>query len=651
MNKHQHDLPATAAVARQWRYASVVIWLAVGVALVASFIGQLFSASADLGHHAVLISRLMESWWLPETDANLQYMTSYPRGAHLLGSIVGLLSGSALNGMQTVAILALFGLWSAIGASLNGLQSRQGLRAAACLGIALLLNTVIGLEVFGNELISNYFFAHMVSQSLALVVFVVALRSEFATSSRLVSYLALGIAAPLLTSVHLLPAIELLGTLALLILANFLAGKSKEPKRELLTGIFIVAASACLTIANPAFRAMYQVSGHEGTTLLRFITGLPSLVAVATVTILLSSALLVVWWRERNQINDYPAMLAKYFGALGLSVSGLCLLQILLHSMFDLGSQYACFKYAIGMQSLLVVNLALLSSLFWKKDDRSGSGFHKAIIPTALATCAVLTLFLRHSPIPTHALVTAEKDARAYAKANVTKSPGKQDIAVDIQGVSQVGSYLISRASLGTSDEWMLYEVLLGQLPSHPELLHRVLTSPGSKPWDVPICRRGIAGSLVVVDGVCAFGAMGSLPCAGTINFSSRGALDKVVTGFSPAEPNGRWSEGSNAVLRCKVETALPATAYLNTVGLVTDAHMQRMIVSVNDEPAQTVEYSAQSPSRVVAIPLPHQAASELVFKFTFPDAISPRDLGMSIDSRMLAVKMHSLRFEQALTQ
>lgn len=648
MSMTELDALHRASMGRQLRAAGATIWLTTCVALIAFFGDSIHSTSADLGHHAVLVSRLMETWSLPDVDANLQYMASYPRGAHLLASIAGQFSGSSILGMNTVALLAVFCLWSAIGAALSGLESGNALKAAGCVGAALLLNTLVGLEVFGSELIANYFFAHMVSQALAVMLCVLALRREGASSRTLVSYLALGAGAPLLTSVHLLPALELLGTLAILVFANFLARTSANPKRELATGLLILAAAIGLTLANPAFRAMFMVSGHEGATALRHVTGLPALVAVAIVGTALSSTLMVVWWRGKSASRSYPAIVAKYFGALGLSVSGLCLIQLLLHSMFDVGSRYACFKYAIGMQSLILINLALLASRFWKttNDPTRTSGLSAAILPAALATCAILSLFLRSPAIPIHPWVSAETDARTYVGENRKAANGRQDIAVDIPGVPSTGSYLISRTSLRNADEWMLYEILQGHLPTRLHDIDRVFTGRGSDLWDVRACRRGSAGALIVLDAACVADAIAQLPCSGTILFSSSGPLDKVTHGFSVAESNGRWSAGKRATLRCQVRSALPDVAYLNAIGFVTEKHAQRMLISVNGSAAQTVEFTPGAPSQIVAIPLPRPAPSELMFTFTFPDAISPKELGLSSDARTLAVKMYSLRFE-----
>ncbi len=646
MNERQPESPDSSTTAREWPYATAFLWLVAAVAITAGFAGQLYSTSADLGHHGVLVSRLMETWSLPDTDANLQYMTSYPRGAHLLGSIAGWFTGSAIIGMQIVAILAIFGVWSAIGWGLAKLPSHQATLSAVLIGVALLLNALVGLEVFGHELISNYFFAHMVSQSLAIIGLIIALRTESARARTPIPYLILGVAAPLLASVHLLPAIELLGTLAILVVANSVSSPSRPATRELAIGFPILLASSALTIANPAFSAMYQVSGHEGATLLKFITGIPSLMTVATLTALSSLALLFLWWRERADPDCYAGLLPKYFGALGLSIAGLCTVQLVMHGVLGIGSKYACFKYAIGLQSLLIVNLALLAGRLLANFRMPRAQVPKMLVPAGLATTATLALFLGHTPISAAALVAAEKDARTYFRSNASQHSGAEDIAVNIDGAPQVAGYIVSRISLHNSDEWMLYEILHGRMPQDAERIGHVLTSPGAAPWDVEKCRKEVAGTLVVVDGACVLASMSSVPCTGTIPFSSSGALDRAMTGFSAAESNGRWSISDTARLRCKVEGKQPTVAYLSTIGLVTENHPQRMSVSVNGSAPVATDFSAQSPSHIVTIPSPRQVASELVFSFTFPDAISPEALGMSSDERQLAVKVHSLGFD-----
>jgi len=212
--------------------------------------------------------------------------------------------------------------------------------------------------------------------------------------------------------------------------------------------------------------------------------------------------------------------------------------------------------------------------------------------------------------------------------------------------VPSIGSYFISRAVLGAPPDGISTEILLDQMPTRSEEIGRLLTSPGAAPWDVVSCRQGTAGRLAVLDAACVFASIGTLDCHGTLSFSSSGAMDKNTTGLSNPDTPGRWSVGPIATLTCNVLDTQPVNAYFGTSALVAETHTQRMSVSINGQPGQVFEYSVDSPSKEVKIVLPPNNGRKLVFRFEFPDAVSPQELGMSTDGRELAVMMHYVRFE-----
>ena len=100
------------------------------------------------------------------------------------------------------------------------------------------------------------------------------------------------------------------------------------------------------------------------------------------------------------------------------------------------------------------------------------------------------------------------------------------------------------------------------------------------------------------------------------------------------------------ATLICDRVDPTTRVAYLDTAGLVSDTHPQHMTVWVNDKNPQTIEYSEKIPARTIKLALPADNSSQLTFRFKFPDAISPAELGMNADQRKLAVFMYRMRFE-----
>ena len=625
---------------------AVGLWLILATALLLGFQYFSHSASIDFALHGALVSRLMSGWILTDPEPVIAEMASYPHISHQIASIAGNLSGSAIMGMQQTAILSLFVIWTAIGTSLSGLVRNQYIAALGTLtAITITGSLLLGVELFGNELVVNYHFAQLVSQAAGMLLLIVAMRKEWSSPGSIWPLVLLGISVPILASIHLLAALEMLGTLAILIgLRAMTPGHGKWAARSL-PSIGIFAASAALLVANPDFKAMIRFSENNGAIQFRYVPSIRELIGLAAFTAVVSCYMLFEWWRRRHGPISYLHILFKYFGALGLATSGLCIAQILALNLFSMGSPYACFKYVFGMQSLLAIAVALIVAQCLKPStSRTPSVLLLGGILFAVVMCA--TILLDPRGFRTDALVAAEISARQYEVARTNRTPGTFDFALGIDDVPGVGNYFLSHGVLGSPMYGISMDVLFSRIPNPPEEVNQILSSPGSTPWDVLSCRRGSAAELVVLDGSCVYATFGEVDCSGTIEFSSRGALDKAISGFSTGSAEGRWSEGSAATLKCKKPAIAPKFAYLNAAGLVSSAHAQGMRVTVNGQPSQLVEYTTQMPAHVARIQLPTDSAPEFVFQFEFPDAISPKKLGLNSDERRLAVMMHSLRFE-----
>ena len=632
---------------RLWRWFGVLVWIIVAVAILSHFHDRLYSTSIDVGLHGTLVARLMESSNLPTVDENLSEMATYPRIAHNIAAAVGVEVDSALEGMQYIAYLSAILLWSAIGFSFLRLPPRRRLIAFSALAIALLANRQwFGLEIFGSELVATYFFAHFVAQALALCLLVIAFQLEWRRPDSFNHLLLLGLGGALLTSVHLLPAVELIGTLGALVLLGALSDSREKRTWRFIAGAGIALFSLGLIVVNPDFLAMYRLSSNNGLMALKYIDSVRGMAVLSIAVALLSLGLIALWWRKQRTAPSYEGLLLKYFGAFGLTVAGLCVIQILLYVGFSKGSEYAYFKYANALQSMLVLDVVLLIAQLGKDHATDSNRGPSVFAPSALALLACACVFSKADFVFTEKIVAAEREARAFAKSAGQPAPGTHDFAIGIAEIGSFGNYLVSRFSLGTPALGDAYDILLGSYPKDATRINRILGSSGSLPWDIAKCRRGVAGSMVVVDAACAYGEFTMLKCIDTIEFTSRGAFDKAGSGFTAPDSNGRWSEGMQATLICDRVDPTTRVAYLDTAGLVSDTHPQHMTVWVNDKNPQTIEYSTKSPARTVELALPADDSSQLTFRFEFPDAISPAELGMNGDQRKLAVFMYRMRFE-----
>ncbi|MEO7936724.1 MAG: hypothetical protein ABIR27_10745 [Dokdonella sp.] len=647
MNTADSNNRSTVKIDQIWRWMGIVVWIAVTFSLLGHYYDRLYSTSIDVGLHGTLVSRLMDSSDLPAVDEGLGEMATYPRLAHLLAARIGSELGSALGGMQYVGYISVILLWSSIGFGFLRLPSRRRNFAFLALAIFLWANREwFGLELFGSELVATYFFAHLVAQALALLLLVIAIGLESRRPESFNHLILLGLGGAFLTSVHLLPAVELIGTLGVLVLLSASVDPKEKRVMRFLAGSGIALFSLGLIVVNPDFIAMYRLSTNNGLMLLKYVHSVRDVAILAIGVALLSLCLIAIWWRKQKTSVNHEGLLLKYFGAFGLTLSGLCAIQVLLLVAFSKGSEYACFKYVTGLQSLLVLNAILFLVQLGRDRAMASDRGPSVFAPSALAALACFCVFPNNTFILTGAIISAEHEARLFAKSNGAPAPGTHDLAIGIAGIGGIGDFLISRLALGTPSLGNAYDILLGQFPKDAMRINRILSSSGSYPWDVSKCRRGAMGSLVILDGACVYGEFTSLKCADTIEFSSSGALDQAISGFSKPEANGRWSEGSVATLTCKTDGNSPHIAYLQSSGLVTESHTQRMIVSVNKGNPQIIEYSTSLPSQQVEISLPSDNPARLDFHFSFPDAVSPKELGMSDDARTLGILMFSIKFE-----
>lgn len=131
-----------------------------------------------------------------------------------------------------------------------------------------------------------------------------------------------------------------------------------------------------------------------------------------------------------------------------------------------------------------------------------------------------------------------------------------------------------------------------------------------------------------------------------------RGAEDVKVCGWLGAAGAGTWSVGPQSRLRFDVgKGAGPLRLELDLVAYVKESHpLQRVALSANGEKLAEFTLHAQS-ERLHSVVIPAGAIGEdgrIELVLDYPDAQSPRDLGVSRDTRRLAIRLISLKLSPA---
>lgn len=505
------------------RWLSGLFLVATCAFLLSHFWDSLWTTSIDLAHHYALVARLSEHWNLPTSDdPSLEEMNVYPRYAHRLAAIVGTLVGSPLLGMQFVALASLAAVWSGLGFVLLSLPRRARWLLLGILSVVLLLNRLfVHLELFGNEIVANYFFPQLVSQGIATLLIALVLWLERARTASLMRYLILGCSVPLLQQFHLLPALELLAMLALLLALDVSDRRTEGRWRTFALGLLTILGSFLLTVLSSTFATMLHISENNGVLILNYTPNLMSLAIECVLASALSGLLIWQWmhWRAGEPRRD--ALALKYLGLLGFAVAGPCLLQIALF-MLGYGSEYACKKYAFGLNTVLVLDLALLFTLpisrlrgFFTSAEETSLGRAATVLQSLFPSLLVLLAFLTIFPSPSDKaislteVVAAERSVRAYDQANPPSSAAKYDYAIGLFPDLRILDYLISIGVLKAPRVDNADDMLNGYPPSKPRKISRIYTREGITAWDVPECRQAVLqGGIVVLDGACVLEKM-----------------------------------------------------------------------------------------------------------------------------------------------
>jgi hypothetical protein len=116
--------------------------------------------------------------------------------------------------------------------------------------------------------------------------------------------------------------------------------------------------------------------------------------------------------------------------------------------------------------------------------------------------------------------------------------------------------------------------------------------------------------------------------------------------GWSDAEQTHRWTDGNEAAIAFTCDAWLPSRVTLIAEPFVADEINEQVIQSsLNDGPTETVSLVGTG-TREFTLGLSGVRRGQNVLKFRLPNATSPRAAGIGNDTRCLALRLLSMRFE-----
>ena len=647
-NRESFLLPT---VAPKWRaVVNALLILGAGDFVIRHF-NSIRSSSIDLAHHYALVAYIAAHFRAPVDVWRLGDMSIYPYYSHALAGMLGNIVGSPLMGLQLVTLTAIFGLWTAIAIALGTLPQRQSLIFIPTFAALMLFNRFgLHAELFGYEVIGNFFFSELVAQAFCAWIFTLILLMERRGTPPLGRYLLCVVALHVAVRIHLLPTVELFGALGLLVVFDVIEAGRLQRLRAAALGSIALIVGCGVIVLDPAFAAMRTLSANNGALTLHWLPSLQALALLATVVILLSLALAWQWIRNRRADLDRHLLVYKYFACLGAAVALLCLFQMLLLK-WNLGSEYACRKYAFALQTIAIVNLALLASTFNMRqataDPRSGFqaalGNFSAVLVLGLGLGLGLAPSNNPSKQDVGQLVSIERTVTAIRTTGADAAASGQDYVVGIAGLPWTDDYLFSIGLLDAPANATTRDLLLGKPATHPKRIGRIVTSVGNKPWDVVACRKQVdGGGLALLDGSCVM--THAAACGTGFDFSRAGYLPSIVAvGFSGPERSGRWSQGRTSRIACTLSPPplRPNRILISAQGHLTDGP-QRMLLSVNGGPEQTFIYTRKNPTPTISLDISKIKGNKLDLEFRYPDA-HPAGNG---DRRVISIFFHKIRFD-----
>lgn len=641
------------------RFAQLLVLAIVGVALIYSFRDDIWSASVDLAHHYALVVRLTEFGSVPANgDPSLGEMQFYPSLGHQFAVVLGRIYGSPLVGMQLAVQSSMVVIWAALGWILWSFPRRVARGALAILTVLLLVGGVLHVEMFDREVTGNYFYSQMIAQALALLVIGTCISLERRGVARYALYVFLIVSLLFIESIHLLPAVELLGLLGLIVVIDQYASHDRWDIRSIALRLLLLLLAVAAVTAHPAFRAMKQISENDGFLPLSYVPNQSVLIGLAVVVVLLST-MFIAFWLNFDKHNDGNAHLAlKYVGVLGASIAILCLLQVLALRM-GMGSEYACRKYVFGLCSVLIVELAILGA--WplarmgpliKLETLPRFAFAFDVVAIGVVVFVSFVANLPHTrQFSLSKLVRLEHELNALNSASVPHVPGKINYVVGLRGQPPVIDYMFSIAIFKTPRNDINLDMLFGgRMMGVPVSTSSVITAKGSPIYDVESCQRPSSDpSLAVVDGGCLSKALPrQSKCEGWLYLVGGSTLDRaLLKGFSQPEVQGTWTDGNDASFTCKMSESgneHPSLVRIVATGFVPANRSQRVAVSINGSDKRWYQFDRAGRDQIIDLPIaghPH----DIRIDFSLPDAVSPQDVGIAPDKRKLGIYVKRIMF------
>ncbi len=391
--------------------------------------------------------------------------------------------------------------------------------------------------------------------------------------------------------------------------------------------IFMVGASGMVVKFHPMMGFMRAVASNDGA----IGIGLSDRAIVLTVIFCAVVGCVNLWRYLRNGGAHVDAVV----GSAMISAVGIIILQYLALLVANEGSIYAVKKHLFLILTLGLINVARLVTATWPLRVRIDWKYSAPVI----ATVATVLIF-QNRGVDMRPLLDALSFANnAAAFAFPQLRPGNT-VSSDL-ALSPVANIIVSVSAFGYPMEQRPWAWQVGAAPENDAdyvLIRRAVGKdcPGPKTE---------SAEFLILDASC----VRTYFPGEILSFKKGGwALRYARTGWSDAEGWGTWASANGEVsLRLPAGSTGPYELIVNAQALLAPNHHDQTIkVVVNGQ--QVAEWTFEGDIVVsekrATIPASLIKDDTIKINFIAPDGVSPSQLGMSADTRVMGIGMSTLK-------
>lgn len=590
------------------------------------------TGSFDLVQHFLLVDEIMRHGGVrPLPVPNLQTMALYPAASHWLAAIVGWIGGSGLVGITLVSVFSIYVSYLLL-ISLAGSEApaTKLLFAAAFFALASTHSQV------GWEVVTNFFYPQLVAGLIYLLTLFWLSKLTRPVEQAVVVLLS-GTAVmwvqPLI-AVHILAAGLVLTTFHVVVAWNAV----NIPRYRTIVLLLAQAAISIAIIAlHPAFRLMRSISANNGYLEFGYQHVIPVIVFCALIAAInLGRAL-----KRRGSRVD------AILGSALLAASALAIVQFALLKLHNDGSAYAVKKHMFLVETLGIVNSVRIIGGYLPSLIRYKSGID---LISPLLAAGMSFVILRGFNVAVAPVVNALAYANhvaafefpGYAPGNTVTDSSSLPLMANVMVSLTAFQHPFDATAIGWQGGASIKE------SGKYAMVDRT-------PYIDTICPERFAEDqqYVIVQPGCLKHYVDDQP----LSFATGGNGWQYATqGWGSPEPWGAWTLGDMGgamVLQLSPADKSPLQLVVDGMAFLSPAHAtQKIGVVVNGESISTWTFDEKAPAgeRTAVIPARLLESGTLTIVFTGIGAVSPSQIGVSADARVLGLGVKTITLRKLAT-